>query len=48
MQDSVCCDYFRTPVKYMVVDIFVFVGGTCNLEDADLLQISDNSICILV
>jgi len=26
IQDSVSCDYFRTPVKYQGVDIFVFVG----------------------
>ena len=26
MQDSACCDYFRTPVKFQGVDIYIFVG----------------------
>jgi hypothetical protein len=26
-QDSVGCDYFRTPVNFCMSDIFVFVGG---------------------
>jgi hypothetical protein len=26
MQDSVCCDYFRTPVKFKGPDIYRIVG----------------------
>ena len=33
MQDLVCCDYFRTPVKFQGVDIYRFVG-ICNFQEA--------------